>query len=389
MAKSSSANESTAKYAEDAKKTVPVSSWFRGKAGQEELSPEFKAAQKNFKDPEKSLLAWARYQEDIGEYAEARKKYRELQIAYPDSIEAGMGLARIEMLTGRTRQAEEQLLELAGNYPENGNIQLELGAMYSKNEDYPQAIRAFEKACELDPRNEAYRYELGIALVRHGQYDEGLSHLSYAVGDSAAHYNIGYILHEQGNDADAIEWFRNALELHPDKQTAERASSMIAGLQASEEASSHALAARSASTKVSLHAQRSLTAGSNSRSAEESGRSVLEPARTLPAVDEEDFALTEQSRVAASRGIPLPPATDAEILPQDSDHFAEPEANPLRTVSWSSQSAVQSAPRAAKSEESAEPPQWKGPHRRAETREISTTPSGVQDPPSWRASGTP
>ncbi len=113
-------------------KTASVSSLLKRKSTPEELSPEFKAAQKNFKDPEKSLLAWARYQEDIGEYAEARKKYRELQIAYPNNIEASLGLARIEMLTGRTRQAEEQLLTLAKDHPENGDIQLELGAMYSR-----------------------------------------------------------------------------------------------------------------------------------------------------------------------------------------------------------------------------------------------------------------
>lgn len=384
LSRSKPASESTAEYAEDNTKTASVPSLLKRKVTADELSPEFKAAQKNFKDPEKSLLAWARYQEDIGEYAEARKKYRELQIAYPNSIEASLGLARIEMLTGRTRQAEEQLLTLAKNHPENGDIQLELGAMYSKSEDYTKAIRAFEKACELDPRNESYRYELGIALVKQGEYDEGLSHLSYAVGDSAAHYNIGYILHEQGKDADAIEWFRNALQLHPDKQTAERAASMIASLEAAEDASAKALVARSASARSQRNANRSITAPPNERAADDSGRATLGSSRTLPTVDDEELAATNQNRASANRGVPLPPATDAATLPQISSNSAAQGQSPFRAVSWSSQTNPP-AQNAMTNGSSAEPPQWNGPSRRSETSATPANHSGVQSPPAWRA----
>jgi hypothetical protein len=42
-------------------------SFSRSKSEKDELSPEFIAAQKTLKkNPEKTLLAWARYQEDIG-----------------------------------------------------------------------------------------------------------------------------------------------------------------------------------------------------------------------------------------------------------------------------------------------------------------------------------
>ncbi len=78
-----------------------------GRAGEGELSPEFREAQKVFKkDPEGALLAWARWQEDVGEYGEARRKYRELLIAYPENIEAQLGLARIELSCGRVEQAD-------------------------------------------------------------------------------------------------------------------------------------------------------------------------------------------------------------------------------------------------------------------------------------------
>lgn len=52
------------------------------------------------KNTEKNLLAWALYQEDNEQYAEAMKTYRELAIAYPDSVQPQLGIARVEEATG-------------------------------------------------------------------------------------------------------------------------------------------------------------------------------------------------------------------------------------------------------------------------------------------------
>ena len=194
-----------------------------------ELSPEFREAQKVFKkDPEGSLLAWARWQEDVGEYGEARKKYRELLLAYPDNIEAQLGLARIELSCGRVKQAEDILTELAMQRPTNAPVRLELGRLYTQQEHWQKAIAAFEEASAIDRENQVCRYELGVAFARCHRYDQALSHLTYAVGESAANYNIGYVLHEQGNAAEAAEWFRNALQTHPDPGTAKKTNAMLA-----------------------------------------------------------------------------------------------------------------------------------------------------------------
>jgi Flp pilus assembly protein TadD len=201
-----------------------------GTAEKNELSPEFRRAQKMFKNTEGTMLAWARYQEDLGEYAEARKKYRELLIAYPDCTEASLGLARIERETGRWAQSQEILSALEAKEPENRRVKLEVGRLYVSREDWPEAIAAFKRAAELDPEDQECRYELGVALAKSGQFEAAVSHLTFAVGEPAAHYNIGYILHEQGRDADAIAWFRNALQSHPDEQTEERTRAILASL---------------------------------------------------------------------------------------------------------------------------------------------------------------
>jgi tetratricopeptide (TPR) repeat protein len=197
----------------------------------EKLSPEFREAQKILKkDPEGTLLAWARWQEDVGEYGEARKKYRELLIAYPENIEAQLGLARIERSCGRIQQAEEILKTVAKDRPTNAPVRLELGRLYTQQEEWQKAIAAFEDASAIDTENQVCRYELGVAFARSHRFDQALSHLTYAVGSSAANYNIGYVLHEQGNDAEAAEWFQNALQSHPDPTTAEKTRLMLAQL---------------------------------------------------------------------------------------------------------------------------------------------------------------
>ncbi len=210
-----------------AKKTDSTSAIPRGTKA--DLSPEFRAAQKVFKkDPERTLLAWARWQEDVGEYGEARQKYRELLIAYPDNIDAQLGLARIELACGRIQQSEDILLEVAQNRPKNAQVRLELGRLYTQQEEWPKAIAAFEDASAIDPENQVCRYELGVVFARVHRYDQALSHLTYAVGESAANYNIGYVLHEQGNDTEAVEWFQNALQSHPDPRTTEMTNVILA-----------------------------------------------------------------------------------------------------------------------------------------------------------------
>lgn len=209
--------------------------------GAEELSPEFREAQKTFRrNTPKALLSWARYQEDVGEYAEALRRYRELTIAYPENIEAHLGLARVENTTGRFEQAEEILKNLAASHPENTQVLLELGQLYSQREDWNAATVAYERACRISPHDQICRYELGVAMARNGLMEQALPHLTFAVGGPAAHYNVGYLLHEQGRDGEAAEWLRQALAMHPDQKTADQSRRLLSQLDASADVSADA-----------------------------------------------------------------------------------------------------------------------------------------------------
>lgn len=344
----------------------------------EELSPEFRAAQKTFKNTEKTLLAWARYQEDIGEYAEARKMYHELQIAYPKNLEAHLGMARIEILTGRSQQAEQLLSEMKKDYPDNSSIKVELGRLYSQQEEWDKAIREFEDACDVEPDDQNCRYELGVALARAGKFDQALSHLTFAVGAPAANYNIGYILNEQGKEADAAEWIQNALQMHPDQRTAEKAKAMLAKMSTSGDHPAHAVA-------IAHHARSPESGTAGSRDATVPGH--LSPAHQLASQFAPSAVATgrgEPLPVVASGhadddGIPLPVADAGNVVPGRSVQTSPTGQAPFKTVSFAE---TDMSGKAAYS--SGQPPQWNGPSAPA-GGQSSVVPAAPQDPPNWRA----
>lgn len=364
-----------------------------------ELSPEFQAAQKTLKKhPEKTLLAWARYQEDIGEYAEARKMYRELQIAYPSNIEAHLGMARIEMLTGRSQQSRDILAQLAKDWPDNAEVRLAIGRMFVQQENWDEAIGAFEEACQINPDDQNCRYELGIAFARSGNYDQALSHLAYSVGEPAAHYNIGYILHERGRDADASEWFRNALQLHPDQQTSLKSRAMLAKLNPAEpEAPSTQMVAqqnysgRGTPPIAKRNLRRPGVAGAASiESSAQADESSSEFTGTeLPVVSS-----GRQHIQPATAGSPqrnsFQPLGSANTTPAQASQYGRPttdvqpatgDASPFRTASYAESQQNESA---STEVTTGQPRQWHGPSPQT-TAPAAVEQTVVKDPENWRA----
>ncbi|MCA9011962.1 MAG: tetratricopeptide repeat protein [Planctomycetaceae bacterium] len=351
------------------------------------LSSEFREAQKVFKkDPERTLLAWARWQEDVGEFGEARRKYRELLVAYPDNIEAQLGLARIELSCGRVQQAEEILTKLAKERPENTPVRLELGRLYTQQEDWPKAISAFEDASAIDPENQVCRYELGVAFARSHRFDQALSHLTYAVGGSAAHYNIGYILHEQGNDTEAVEWFQNALQSHPDPQTAEKTRMMLTQLSPNEfrdrnarpayppaNPGGQAIASREKSSAIDRYEPKSFENPAIVAATKGTAR-ISTPIQVVVAenVDGRSESSESSTWLPPVTPQPAPFSTAGQAILGNSE-----QSNPFRTVSH----AVTHEQTAPAEQASGSLPQWRGASRPAPGPVTSTTGS----PPSkWR-----
>ncbi|MCP4505677.1 MAG: tetratricopeptide repeat protein [Fuerstiella sp.] len=201
----------------------------------DELSTEYRAAKKQLSRADDTMMKFARWREDLGDYQEAKDHYRQILADNPDSLNARLGIARIEFTTGRVTEAQAILAATARKHPDSPEVWVEIGRIHSNQEQWDQAIESLEKAVAISPASDpalfkATRYELGLALARNDRAEEARPHLTSAVGSAAALFNIGFVLHEQGRDQEASQWFQRALDAHPDERTRVQSTKMLAKL---------------------------------------------------------------------------------------------------------------------------------------------------------------
>jgi tetratricopeptide (TPR) repeat protein len=173
------------------------------------------------KDPTELNLAFARWMEDVGNLGEARKKYSEVADAKPKNLEAVLGLARIDQLSGMSHEAEQGFLraqKLAPDAPEALNA---LGQFYASEKRWPDAVTQLNKAMLAAPAEKSYRYNLAVAMAYNGDIEGALPHFVRTVGDAEAHYNVGLILKDQARYAEAEEHLLLAVTKKPDLHQAQ------------------------------------------------------------------------------------------------------------------------------------------------------------------------
>ncbi|MEI6538334.1 MAG: hypothetical protein WCO86_02250, partial [Planctomycetota bacterium] len=87
----------------------------------------------------------------------------------------------------------EQLIELAGKQPQ---IAVHLATVYASQEKWPQTVKILAAAAAADPQLQTVQLALGDALARTGDFSAAKMHLTLAVGEAAANYNLGMIEYE-------------------------------------------------------------------------------------------------------------------------------------------------------------------------------------------------
>lgn len=76
-------------------------------------------------------------------------------------------------------------------------------------------------AHKLDPYDKIYEYHLAVVEAQSGEVASAMDHFTRSVGQAEAHYNIGFILNEQGQATEAEFHLMKALKLKPDLKVAE------------------------------------------------------------------------------------------------------------------------------------------------------------------------
>lgn len=175
----------------------------------------------DLKRPTQLHLSYAKLQEQLGNFSEARTSYEKVISREPKSAEAIIGLGRLDALAGRHAQAEERFrhaVEVSQSSPE---ALYTLGKYMSEQKRYTEAIVELQKAVQAMPKNQHYKYELGLTLARAEQYPQALRTLSEIVSEAEASYNIGYIaLKELHNPGVAEQYFNRSLQLNPELKQA-------------------------------------------------------------------------------------------------------------------------------------------------------------------------
>ncbi|MBX3451195.1 MAG: tetratricopeptide repeat protein [Planctomycetaceae bacterium] len=168
------------------------------------------------KNPEKVHLAYARWQERIQQPNEARASYQKVLEHNPKSLDALLGLSRIDQLNGRMAAAEEHLVRAEAAFPGDARVLAAYGQWYAAQQKWPEAIDQLRRATDASGGNAVYRFELGIVLMRSGDSQSAYQELEKAVGAAEAHYNIAFIYNEKGQTGLAEQHLQKALSIKAD-----------------------------------------------------------------------------------------------------------------------------------------------------------------------------
>lgn len=192
-------------------------SWFRRAplTEREMQHREQLQATKKLKDPANLHLKHAQWRENVGDLTNARKSYQVALQENPKSLEAKLGLARLDQLAGRSADAEVGFQNALKSRPDDPQALNALGQFYGSQKQWNKALPLLEKAADGAPGELTFRHHLAVALAQSGDMQEAFQQFKQVSGEAEAHYNIGYLLMEQGQKAMARQRFQRALALNP------------------------------------------------------------------------------------------------------------------------------------------------------------------------------
>lgn len=90
-----------------------------------------------------------------------------------------------------------------------------LGICYAKQGNLDNALAHLYRATQLQPQNERYRNNIANVLVDAGRIDEAYAQLVSVHGEAGGHYNLGYLLLQQGRHDEARRELDLALRANP------------------------------------------------------------------------------------------------------------------------------------------------------------------------------
>lgn len=136
----------------------------------------------------------------------------------PSNFQARRELAVALAYQGFNEEALANLQYLAKYFPNDADLQYNLGILYEKLKDFKSAKIAYEKALDISPQ-EDYFYNLGEVLVELEDWDRAINNFNQVLktdsNDSNAYFNIGYCFYKKNDKKNAIDNLQKAVDLNP------------------------------------------------------------------------------------------------------------------------------------------------------------------------------
>ncbi len=193
--------------------------WSRLGGGSE--PDKFVKAKQDLKNPAAVHLSYAKLSEHLGNLVDARESYEFVLDEQPNSVEAILGLARIDQLAGRHSAAETGFRRALAMAPNDPQVLDNAGQYFASVENWNQSIELLNRAALAAPGDPEIRYHLAVAQATSGDIAGAMPHFVKTVGEAQAHYNIGLILHKQGRLPESEREFAIAVEQRPDLEAAQ------------------------------------------------------------------------------------------------------------------------------------------------------------------------
>lgn len=160
-------------------------------------------------------VAVAHMAEQKGDVAQAESDYRKALELEPNHVDALMGYAHMLDRQRKLTQAAELYHMVVRTHPGNATAHNDLAICCARQGKLEEAIRSLKQAVQLRPGHALFRNNIATILVQTKQLDEAFVHLSAVHPKPVAYYNLGFLLHQAGDNRGATRLFREALSLDP------------------------------------------------------------------------------------------------------------------------------------------------------------------------------
>ena len=126
---------------------------------------------------------------------------------------------------GKDEETIQHYQEAIKIKPKYGNAHYNLAIALQKQGHSEEALQHFSEAIKINPHHADAHNNLGIILDKqYNRNDEAIYHYREALkiepNNPEIHYNLGIVMGKKGNLAEAIDQFRQALNLKPDDEQA-------------------------------------------------------------------------------------------------------------------------------------------------------------------------